>query len=243
MKPIEYRRYFPITDLRAAVDGDARTISGYAAVFDSFSEPLYGMFREVIRRGAFTKTLKEGAPILAWSHDMSKPLASVRGGNLVIQEDDRGLWFRATLNGTSWAEDAFKSIEARDVSQMSFGFSVVKDRWSQSETDSLDERELLEVALFEISPVAFPAYSATEVQARSIFENAKNAGGVITSQIREADGDKPADTTVEPDADSAPLAAGRHRIALAKRKIELIDLWSQSHVENHPVAGAPRQSV
>ena len=218
---IEYRRVFNVDELRAEKTEGKRSISGYAAVFDSESEPLYGFFREVIRQGAFTKTVSEGDQVLVWSHDMSKPLARKSADTLEIREDARGLWFRASLNTTSWAEDAFKAIESRDVTQMSFGFSVVKDRWTYADGD-FDQRELLEVALHEISPVAFPAYTATEVQARSIYEASKG-DGADTSELPEAARVKVDDTTPKPDADAHHSEAGQHqaRMAMRRRKLQM----------------------
>ena len=47
---------------------------------------------------------------------------------------------------------------------MSFRFSTRKDNWSAGG----EQRELLDVQLTEISLVAFPAYPATTVEARSV---------------------------------------------------------------------------
>ena len=44
-----------------------------------------------------------------------------------------------------------------DVDAMSFGFNVIKDTWNANG----DEHTLEAVRLFEVSIVAFPAYSAT----------------------------------------------------------------------------------
>ena len=55
---------------------------------------------------------------------------------------------------------------------MSFGFTVILDRWSYE--DNIDVRELLKVKLFDISPVTFPAYAQTECGVRSMFDIMKN---------------------------------------------------------------------
>jgi hypothetical protein len=57
------------------------------------------------------------------------------------------------------------SLKRGDISQMSFGFQVVKDEWNQGVTPI--ERTLREVKLFDVSPVTFPAYPETDVSARS----------------------------------------------------------------------------
>lgn len=211
--PIE-TRYFTLSELRAETEGETRKISGYASVFNSFSEPIGGMFREIVRPGAFRKTISEGDQVLLWSHDTAKPLARKSAGTLNLSEDERGLKFEAKMNGTSWADDAMKAIESRDVTQMSFGFSVIKDRWTFDQQNELDQRELLEVALFEVSPVAFPAYPATDVQARSIYDAAK-AQSVTTPEATGAGtASREIDTTPEPDAQAHHSEAGQAADAL-----------------------------
>jgi phage head maturation protease len=48
---------------------------------------------------------------------------------------------------------------------MSFGFTVEKDEWSTA--NGVDTRELIEVRLFDVSPVTFPAYTQTDVGVRA----------------------------------------------------------------------------
>jgi hypothetical protein len=50
---------------------------------------------------------------------------------------------------------------------MSFGFRTVKDKWIDEKDEQL-QRELLEVELFDVSPVTYPAYPQTTVAVRSI---------------------------------------------------------------------------
>ena len=54
------RRYVPFAECRiASDDADSPTkITGYAAVFDKLSVPMFG-FREKIKRGAFKDSIKE----------------------------------------------------------------------------------------------------------------------------------------------------------------------------------------
>jgi hypothetical protein len=60
---------------------------------------------------------------------------------------------------------------------MSFGFQVIRDEWKQVADQIV--RKLVEVKLFEVSPVAFPAYPATSAQVRSkLAEFQRNAAPV-----------------------------------------------------------------
>jgi hypothetical protein len=60
------------------------------------------------------------------------------------------------------------------VDGVSFGFKVRTNgaKWSRFERDGkkIYRRTVLDADLFEISPVAFPAYPANEVSARSLEE-------------------------------------------------------------------------
>ena len=67
------RRYFPLSELRiTGGNGDAPVeLRGYAAVFNTLSEPLGGgffSFREKIRPGAFSRSLGQGADVRALVH-------------------------------------------------------------------------------------------------------------------------------------------------------------------------------
>ena len=87
---------------------------------------------------------------------------------LELVEDDIGLRVRITPPDTSWARDITTSIRRGDISQMSIGFVVEDDEWSSS--DGIDTRELKKVRLFDVSPVTFPAYTATDVGVRAMQE-------------------------------------------------------------------------
>jgi len=66
----------------------------------------------------------------------------------------------ATLPNTSYGRDAAELVRRGDVTGFSFGFSMPTrggDEWSADGT----ERLLKSVRLFEVSLVAFPAYSGT----------------------------------------------------------------------------------
>jgi uncharacterized protein len=147
-------------ELRASEDGT--TLIGYAAVFDSPSEPM--PFTEFVRRGAFQKTLKDGADVRLLIDHEGVPLARTRSGTLMLQEDDRGLRVEAMLDPLN--PDAARIISAMrrgDISQMSFAFRTIKDSWSNDRS----VRELREVQLFDVSVVTFPAYESTVAELRA----------------------------------------------------------------------------
>jgi len=147
--------------------GDSPKIVGHAAVFNKWSEDLGG-FREKIAPGAFTKTISEGDVRALFNHDPNFVLGRNKAGTLSLEEDKKGLKVSIDPPDTQWARDLTTSIERGDINQMSFGFRTVKDQWTTPKTGNENKRELLEVELFDVSPVTFPAYPQTDVGVRSI---------------------------------------------------------------------------
>lgn len=137
-------------------EGDGRTFTGYAALFNQPSSPL--PFIEYVRPGAFKRSLQSrNRMMLLWNHDTSNPLASTRNGSLQMVEDERGLKVTATLPDTTLGRDIAELIRTGVVDSMSFGFSVKKDSWSQDG----QTRYLEDVTLYETSIVSTPAYEST----------------------------------------------------------------------------------
>lgn len=165
------KRAFECSEIRAEETEDGkRMIRGYAAVFGKDSVPMgfSGNIREQVRKGAFQRTLKEGDVRALWSHNPDIPLGRTKNKTLTLREDDTGLSFMLELPDTQAGRDAFTSIKRGDVTGMSFGFEVRKDEWKRGENNEPHRRTLLDVELYEVSPVAFPAYPDTQVQARSL---------------------------------------------------------------------------
>lgn len=171
MKKIE-RRTYTVKDVqaRSAEDGTMR-LAGYAAVFNESSVPL--PFKESIAPGAFRKTLTETPDVRLLINHEGLPLARSKNGTLKLNEDDRGLYFEAELADTTEARDIYKLVERGDVDQMSFGFRVIRQKWS----DDRSRRVLTEVSLADgdVSVVTYPAYPTTTVEAREKLAKAIEA--------------------------------------------------------------------
>lgn len=164
-------RMLPMTELRIAdSEGGGATIEGHAAVFDSWSETLGGIFpfKEIVRKGAFNESIGKDDIRALFNHDPNYVLGRNRAGTLELVEDDIGLRVKITPPDTSWAKDILTSIRRGDITQMSIGFIVVDDKWSTK--DGMDVREIRKVQLFDVSPVTFPAYTATDVGVRAMQE-------------------------------------------------------------------------
>lgn len=162
------RRVSGSIDVEQRADGGGRRLVGYAAVFDSLSEDLGG-FREQIRAGAFSQSL-EGSPDIRalWNHDDGQVLGRTRAGTLNLSEDGRGLRAEIDLPETQAGRDAATSVERGDVNQMSFAFKVrAGGQKFDEDEDGQIIRTLTDLELYEVSPVTFPAYEDTHVDARA----------------------------------------------------------------------------
>lgn len=163
------RRSFTWEDIEVRAEGDSPTLTGYAAVFDKLSVDLGG-FREKIQRGAFAKTIKENDVRALFNHDPNFVLGRTRNNTLSLMEDERGLRVSITPPTTTWAQDLVRSIERKDIDQMSFGFRITRDTGEHVGTDDEGNiiRTLKEVHLLDVSPVTFPAYPQTRISARNL---------------------------------------------------------------------------
>jgi len=162
VKQADEKRFVAFTNLEARQDGEGNKLIGYASVFDSPSEPM--PFVEYVRKGAFAKTLNDGADVRLLIDHEGVPLARTKSGTLMLEEDDRGLKVEASLDPMN--PDAARVISAMkrgDISQMSFAFRTIKDNWNTDRS----VRELKEVQLYDVSVVTFPAYEETVAEIRS----------------------------------------------------------------------------
>lgn len=135
------------------------TFEGYAAIF---GKP--DVFGEVIEKGAFNKTLKEGKtrPLL-WYHDPRNPLGTVE-----LEVDDKGLKVKGEFDlNVQAAKEKHSLMKKKAIKGLSFGFKTIKDLWDGT------TRILKEVKLFEISPVTFQAHPDALVTAVKQWDEEK----------------------------------------------------------------------
>ena len=159
---MEKRCFEAALEVRQGETG-AATLAGYAAVFGEWSEDLGG-FRERIAPGAFGAALTGDVRAL-WNHDPAFVLGRTTNGTLRLAEDERGLRVEIDPPEGPLYAGFLENVRRGDVSQMSFGFSVIEDEKSYGEKGER-LRLLKEVRLYEVSPVTFPAYPQTEVSVR-----------------------------------------------------------------------------
>ena len=159
-------RSFTRPEIRLADNGDP-IFEGYATVYDYAYDVAGGVERggwsEIIAAGACDKSVAERDDVrLLVNHD-GLPLARTRSKTLELKSDKVGLWCGSTLDGSSPLVVTVKSCMDRgDLDEMSFAFQVLRQEWNGDYT----ERTILEVKLFDVSVVTYPANPAAVAQLR-----------------------------------------------------------------------------
>ncbi len=151
----------------------SRTIVGYAAKFERWSEPIMGWFKEQISRDAFNDTDKADV-IMCFNHDVNAILARTTSGTLRISTDEVGLRFEFDAPQTSLGNDILELVRRGDINKCSFKFSVDKDSWRYADKENkleYDERTVEHISrLYDVSIVVYPAYKDTEASVRTLEE-------------------------------------------------------------------------
>ena len=160
-----------------ALDDNAGIFEGYLAVFGNLDGN-----GDVIDRGAFTKTLREAHEVkqrnavpylfpILWQHDSREPI----GGFLEAHEDDQGLFVRGQYDmDIPEGRRAYSASKKGYLRGLSIGYDTIKSVY-----DTKRDRHLLEVRLWEGSPVTFPANVEAQIT------NVKSASGSMDWPIAD----------------------------------------------------------
>jgi HK97 family phage prohead protease len=173
------RRFMPITADGAGIrieqrDGLPPIFRGYAAVYNSLSENL-GQFREMLAPGCFDNALTRaglgaGGGVLAlFNHSNDHVLGRSTSGTLRLSSDDQGLAAEIDPPDTQLGRDLSVLVARQDITGMSFAFTVSpKGESYHKDAEGMTVRTVSQVdALYDVSIVTVPAYSASSVSMRS----------------------------------------------------------------------------
>lgn len=177
---------FPYFDIKGDTQGRIR--KGICAVFGNVDAG-----GDRISPGAFAKTISEGRSRVKhlWNHDFSTPpIASITELKEVSRDElppsvleyapeaKGGLMVAREYYKTDLADWVLQAIDKGDVSEMSFGYNVIRDE--KSSADGQDIRELKELMLLDTSDVNWGMNSAT------VGIGAKNIQpiGVLINQLQ-----------------------------------------------------------
>jgi HK97 family phage prohead protease len=156
-------------------DGESggRTVTGYAAKFDKWSEPICGWFTEQIRAGAFDGCDTTDA-IMCFNHNVDGILARTASKTLTLEVDEVGLCFSFEAPNTTLGNDMVELLRRGDIDKCSFSFVVGQDEWTYAdEKNGLkhDKRTILKISkLYDVALVVYPAYPDTEASVRHLEE-------------------------------------------------------------------------
>lgn len=189
-KELESRSY--LCEVRAEeLDGMA-IITGRPIVFNQKTD--LGLYDEVIEYGALSNTDLTDVRFLV-NHDLNGiPLARSRRNNgnstMTLSVDERGLFIRVVLDieNNAEARALYSAVKRGDITGMSFMFAVRDEVWEDLETDHPTRRITDIATVVEVSAVTFPAYDATEINARSeaALDSARSAMEIARQQRAEA---------------------------------------------------------
>jgi len=151
------------------------TIRGVAAVYNRMSNDLGG-FREIIRPGAFDRSLRE---IAAGTRDVDARIqhegglsvcGSTANGTLRLFSDSEGLNYELTPPDTQAGRDLQTMVRDGYLRHSSFAFECGEDQVRWDWTTRPPVVEVMDVDLIDVAPCSRPAYDETTVKVRSMMK-------------------------------------------------------------------------
>lgn len=143
-------------DIKAVEDDGF--FSGYGSIFGNVDS-----YREVVKQGAFSKSLNDWQarnrlPPVLWNHNHNEPI----GVYTKMEEDESGLYVEGKLlvSEVQRAREIHALMKAGAIDGMSIGYSVKRSQKAEQGVINL-----LELKLFEVSVVTFPANEESRVDA------------------------------------------------------------------------------
>lgn len=157
------------------------TITGRPIVYNSRTN--LGLFDEVIEPGALDNADLKDVRFLVNHNTSMIPLARSRRNNgnstMLLTPVMEGLDISASIDtkNNATARELDSAVKRGDISGMSFMFSIDDEEWEDLESDH-PTRHIKKIgSVVEVSAVTWPAYDATEINARSkeALDNARSA--------------------------------------------------------------------
>lgn len=158
-------------EVRAEEQDGGRIITGRPIVYGS--ETDLGWFREIIDQGALDEADLTDVRFLVNHNTDMIPLARSRRNNgnstMKMSVDMMGLnldFVKLDTENNMDARALYSAVERGDLTGMSFMFTIEDVEWQDLESDSPLRRIKKIGKVYEVSAVTFPAYEATEINAR-----------------------------------------------------------------------------
>lgn len=169
MQPNKFNLAFMPGKFEVRQSNNETIVDGIAVPYNSYSELLYGMFRERFLPGCFTKFLADDPDVFCCCHhDMNQLLGRTGNKTLTVRDTNEGLAISLPFPGTTYAQDMLKLIQRGDVKGMSVGFLSVVEEWDESDPNTV-RRTIKEAIFREVSFTPYPAYIDTSVSLRDMY--------------------------------------------------------------------------
>lgn len=212
-------------ELREKPNGSGGTtaeFNGYASITETPYEmhDMFGPYTEVVRSGAFKKTIAEGCDTAFLINHEGMTLARTKSGTLRLSEDGTGLHSNADLDAQSPIVQGLRSaIDRKDVDEMSFAFYTIRQEWSPD----YEQRDLIELSLNkgDVSPVNYganPYTSEPGISLRSL-NAARALRGITMDELSGALREVRAGAALSTSA----LATLKHVLSLASTADSAVD--------------------
>ena len=205
------RMLHTVADLhvREAAEGESRTITGYAILFNTPSASLWEYddeeAREIIAPEAITKELLDGSDIkMTMFHDRQLILARSKSGKgtLTYSIDDKGVAFEFEAPHTADGDKALELVRRGDISGCSFAFTThyYDSAYVERTVERVDGKTQITytvrmiTGIYDFTLAADPAYPDTSCEAekrelvkelREGEQNEKKKKDTMREQVRE----------------------------------------------------------
>lgn len=179
-KPGLIRRSYQF-EIRAEETEQGNVITGRPIVYNSRTD--MGWFDEIIEPGSLNSTDLTDVRFLV-NHDISKiPLARSRRNNgnstmnLIVDNDGLSIRVQLDIENNTEARALYSAVQRGDITGMSFMFGISDEEWENLDSDHPTRHVRGISTVVEVSAVTFPAYEATEINARdkTALDNARSA--------------------------------------------------------------------
>jgi len=162
-------RFLPVkvADFRAGMEGETLILEGRAILYNEVTK-IWDDEEEEFLPASGTETIAQDDIRAVWNHNNDIVLGRKSAGTLIISEDESGVPVKIICPDSPEGRSKYESVRRGDVIQMSFAFRSLDETWSKRvENDRhIYKRTVKKYRLFEVSPVTFPAYENTTIQAR-----------------------------------------------------------------------------
>lgn len=158
-------------EIRSETTEGGAIITGRPIVYGSKTD--MGLFDEIIDAGALNETDLTDVRFLVNHNTDMIPLARSRRNNgnstMKLSVDMQGLlidFVKLDVENNADARALYSAVERGDITGMSFMFTIDDEEWQDLDTERPLRRIKKIGQVYEVSAVTWPAYEATEINAR-----------------------------------------------------------------------------